>query len=269
MDRQLVRQHRQPRRLHVAAREVRRATSAQTAAPARGTFSPTSASTANTPAVSKRVPTGSIFRTEVRRRLRPGRRLQRLRLLRRRLSVRRDRSPAGRRAGRSSARSATTGRRPGCSRRARRRVRPSRFSSATSTSLRRAPSSGWSMLQARGHRRTRSSTTRVRRASAARTRSSSCAATPPTTTCPRIRRCRRCTWRAPGNRPRGPARCDARGDGRGLHVGLTQAGRVQSLRLRCVFSGKRSSQFDRLIMCNSIDCFSPARRTASSSPSRS
>ena len=76
---------------------------------------------------------------------------------------------------RSSARSATTGRRPGSSRRARKCVRRSRFSSAISTSCGGAPSSVDRAARARHHRRGRLRSAATR-ASAARTRSSSCAA---------------------------------------------------------------------------------------------
>ncbi len=71
-------------------------------------------------------PTGLDRPHRVRRRVRPAGRLQRLRLLRRRLSVRRDRPAPRTTAARSSARSATTGRKPASSRRARRRARPNR-----------------------------------------------------------------------------------------------------------------------------------------------
>ena len=141
----------------------------------------------------RRLPRGVSDRIDrphrVRRRLHPARHLQRLRLLRRRLPVRRRRSAARTTGGRSSARSATTGRRPGCSRRARRPARRSRFSSASSTSCASARRAASRAARAR-HRRRAWSTTRATAASAARTRSSSSAANRRSTICPRRPRCR-------------------------------------------------------------------------------
>ena len=137
----LVRQHREPRSLDVAARQVRRAgrgagrgppTAATAATPSAGTSRRTCASTAKMPAASKRVqparsygpslaassssPTSATAAATASSRARSAS------------------SIGGRMTdARSSAPSATTARTPDCSRRARRRARPSRFSSARST----------------------------------------------------------------------------------------------------------------------------------------
>ena len=101
-------------------------------------------------------PTGSLFRTRVRHRRGAGRHLQRLRLLRRRLPLRRDRPPRGPEG------DPKVGHRPEVhallrpaqrrpdARPARRPARPSRSSTATSTSCASAPPRGWSCCTSAG-----------------------------------------------------------------------------------------------------------------------
>ena len=154
---------------------------------------------------ARRLPRGVSDRLDrphrVRRRLHPARHLQRLRLLRRRLPVRRRRSPARRRPRvqvhvllRPAESRAAAGVREGVSdavdpvRRSRRAARAA--ARRGSRSCTRAASTD-----------AVSSTIRGTRASAARTRSSSCAATSPTTTCRRTRSCRQ-RISAPAGAPR-------------------------------------------------------------------
>ena len=137
-------------------------------------------------------PTGRALPHRVRHRRRPGGRLQRLRLLRARLPVRRarqaapaappsDRRPTSgsssarrRTAASGSARSATTGSRAATSRRARRPARPTRSSSGRSTSCASAPRSGSrSSRPSAGTARACTATTRTT-ASAASAPSSCC-----------------------------------------------------------------------------------------------
>ena len=95
----------------------------------RGSFPPTSASTAKNAGCLEACPTGAIVRTEFGGVYRAARRLQRLRLLRRGLPVRRGADATRTTAAPSSAPSVTTGRKSDCSPRARRPVRRSRSSS--------------------------------------------------------------------------------------------------------------------------------------------
>ena len=99
----------------------------------------------------------------VRRRVRAARRLQRLRLLRRRLPVRRHRPAARRWPGVQVHVLLRPAEAPGCSRRARRRVRRSRSCSARLDDLRRRADDRVDELHARGIERRRASTIRATR----------------------------------------------------------------------------------------------------------
>ena len=214
--RQLVRQHDGARRHDVASRRVRRAGRAADAQP------PTRAladDERRVQALHARRLHGSVsdrrdHPQRVRRRLHPARRLQRLRLLRAVVPVRRrrpDRAPptTTRRALRlgrpherrrdcsstaaspASARCATTGRSSASCRPAPRRVRPNRFSSATSTSCKtRARKRRRDLAERAASMRISTASTRRRR-SATSTRSSCSPSGPRRTTCPSARCCRR------------------------------------------------------------------------------
>ena len=100
LHRHVVRQHGATGRVHVAARGLHRAARAVANAGCRQPFpgcsSPMSASTARAPAAWRVAPPGAIIRTEFDSRLRAAGHLQRLRLLRGELPVRRHRPARGR-----------------------------------------------------------------------------------------------------------------------------------------------------------------------------
>ena len=178
----------------------------------RGTSRPTSASTASTPAASRRArPARSSAPSSAASSSSPTSATAAATASSPARSASSTAGPTT--AARSSARSATTGRRPACSRRARRPVRRSRFSSATSTSCARARRARARRAARARHRPTPWSTIRARRASAARTRSSWCAATPrdynlPANPSPAV------THLAPAGAPRRSPRRAAAGRGR-------------------------------------------------------
>ena len=166
-------------------------------------------------------PTGVALPHRVRHGRRAGGHLQRLRLLRPRVPVRRARParpaalrPVARRcrssarrrtAASGSARSATTGSRAATSRRARRRARPTRSSSASSTSCASGPTGGSRSSRPRaGTARGSTAATRTT-ASAASAPSSCCSTSPRSTGCRPTRSCTTEHLPGCGGRPRSPA----------------------------------------------------------------